>query len=148
MEISADYILGQSRHEQERLRLQGRILRPYTEKYFRSAGIGPGMRVLDLGSGMGDVALLAADMVGPGGYVLGLDRDNSALERARRRTVEEACSSWVSFMQTDLLDFRSSEEWDAILGGYVLLFEPDPAALLREMLKHLKASSFTKQTCW
>ena len=54
---------------------QARLLRPYTDKFFRAAGIVPGMRVLDLGSGMGDVALLAADIVGPAGYVLGIDRD-------------------------------------------------------------------------
>lgn len=72
MNASADYILGFSNHEKERLMLQGRILRPYTEKYFRLAGICPGMRVLDLGSGMGDVALLAGDIVGPSGSVLGL----------------------------------------------------------------------------
>ena len=40
---------------------------PYTEKFFRAAGLAPGMRVLEVGSGMGDVALLSADIVGPGG---------------------------------------------------------------------------------
>jgi 2-polyprenyl-3-methyl-5-hydroxy-6-metoxy-1,4-benzoquinol methylase len=58
--ISSNYVLGQSVHEYERLMLQGRLLRPYTEKFFRAAGVVPGMRVLDIGSGMGDVALLAA----------------------------------------------------------------------------------------
>ena len=77
--------------------LQGRVLRPYTEKFFRSAGISPGMRVLDLGSGVGDVALLVADIVGPGGRVVGLDRDPAALERARQRTVDQGCSSGSRF---------------------------------------------------
>ena len=57
-----NYVLGDSLHEYERLTLQARILRPYTEKFFRAAGLVPGMRVLDIGSGMGDVALLG------GGY--------------------------------------------------------------------------------
>ena len=64
---ASNYVLGQSVHEYERLMLQARILRPYTEKFFRAAGLAPGMRVLDVGSGMGDVALLSADIVGPGG---------------------------------------------------------------------------------
>ena len=51
-----NYVLGKSAHEDERLMFQARLLRPYTERYFRSAGIVPGMRVLDVGSGMGDVA--------------------------------------------------------------------------------------------
>jgi ubiquinone/menaquinone biosynthesis C-methylase UbiE len=79
MSVPANYVLGQSTYEQERLMLQARILRPYTERFFRAAGLEPGMRVLDLGSGVGDVALLAGDIVGPCGRVLGLDRDAMAL---------------------------------------------------------------------
>ena len=69
--------------------LQSRILRPYTEKFFRAAGLSPGMRVLDVGSGMGDVALLVADIVGPSGSVLGIDRDPTALEKARKSTLQQ-----------------------------------------------------------
>jgi ubiquinone/menaquinone biosynthesis C-methylase UbiE len=65
MSTPSNYVLGHSNEEYERLVLQARILRPYTEKFFRAAGVTPGMRVLDLGSGVGDVALLAADIVGP-----------------------------------------------------------------------------------
>src|SRR3982751_5267309 len=96
-----NYVLGDSLHEYERLTLQARILRPYTEKFFRAAGLVPGMRVLDIGSGMGDVALLAADMVGPGGSVVGIDRDVKVLDHARRRSVEHGCSSWVSFEEAN-----------------------------------------------
>ena len=59
---ASNYVLGQSVHEYERLMLQAQILRPYTEKFFRA----PGLRLLTC-SGMGDVALLSADIVGPGG---------------------------------------------------------------------------------
>src|SRR5438309_10355439 len=125
MNVPADYILGQSTHEQERLMLQARILRPYTEKYFRWAGVNPGMRVLDLGSGMGDVSLLVGEIVGPGGFVLGLDRDGLSLEQARRRTLEQGCSSWISFEETALIDFSTSDRWDAVVGRYILPFQPD-----------------------
>jgi ubiquinone/menaquinone biosynthesis C-methylase UbiE len=138
MSVPADYILGQSIHEQERLMLQARILRPYTEKYFRWAGISPGMRVLDLGSGMGDVSLLVGHIVGPGGFVLGLDRNRLALKQALRRTVEQGCSSSVWFEETALVDFSSSDRWDAVVGRYILLFQPDPAAILRKMISYLK----------
>jgi ubiquinone/menaquinone biosynthesis C-methylase UbiE len=120
MSAPSNYVLGQSTHEYERLMLQARILRPYTEKFFRTAGISPGMRVLDLGSGVGDVALLAADIVGPGGHVVGLDRDASGLERARQRTVEQGCSSWVSFQATNLDDFSTTEQFDAVVGRYII----------------------------
>ena len=138
MSASANYVLGQSTHEYERLMLQGRLLRPYTEKYFRTAGVAPGMRVLDLGSGMGDVALLAGDIVGPGGHVVGLDRDAAALERATERTVEQGCSSWVSFQATNLEDFATTDLFDAVVGRYILLYQPDAGATIRQFTKFLK----------
>ena len=78
-----DYILGHSPAEIRRLKLQAGILKPITERLLREAGIAPGMRVLDLGCGAGDVALLAAEMVGPNGAVVGIDRNDDALAAAR-----------------------------------------------------------------
>jgi ubiquinone/menaquinone biosynthesis C-methylase UbiE len=138
MSNPANYVLGQSTHEQERLMMQARILRPYTEGYFRSAGVEQGMHVLDLGSGMGDVALLAGDIVGPAGLVLGLDRDPLSLERARQRTVEQGCSSWVSFQATNLDEFSTTQQFDAIVGRFILLYQPDAAATLRRLMQFLK----------
>lgn len=135
---ASDYVLGYTAHEYERLTLQAKLLRPYTERFFRAAGIAAGMRVLDVGSGMGDVALLDAEIVGPGGQVLGIDRDASALDNARRRTVEHGCSSWVTFQATNLDDFQTTETFDAIAGRYVLLYQPDAAATLRHLMQFLK----------
>ncbi len=117
---------------------QARLLRPYTERFFRAAGIAPGMRVLDLGSGVGDVALLAADIVGPSGRVVGLDRDAKGLERARQRTVEQGCSSWVSFQTANLDDFSTAEHFDAVVGRYILFYQPEAAATIRQLTRFLK----------
>jgi ubiquinone/menaquinone biosynthesis C-methylase UbiE len=138
MSSPANYVLGHSMHEQERLMLQSRVLRPYTERVFRSSGIEPGMRVLDLGSGVGDVALLAADIVGPGGSVLGIDRDAVTLERAKQRAVEQGCSSWVSFQTINIADFATDEKFDALVGRFVLLYQPDPVATLRRIAGFVK----------
>jgi ubiquinone/menaquinone biosynthesis C-methylase UbiE len=138
MSTPSNYVLGHSNEEYERLVLQARILRPYTEKFFRAAGVTPGMRVLDLGSGVGDVALLAADIVGPAGRVVGLDRDAAGLDRARQRTVEQGCSSWVSFQATKLEEFSTTEAFDAVVGRYILLYQPDAAATIRQFTRFLK----------
>ena len=50
-----DYVLGHSQREIQRLISQATMLRPVTERLLRSLKIGPGMRVLDLGCGAGDV---------------------------------------------------------------------------------------------
>ena len=61
------YTMGRSDEETERLIEQSRLIRPITERFLRSAGVARGMRVLDIGSGAGDVALIAAELVGPEG---------------------------------------------------------------------------------
>jgi cyclopropane fatty-acyl-phospholipid synthase-like methyltransferase len=65
------YALGSTDSEHERLIRQAARLAPCTERFFREAGIGTGQRVLDLGSGVGDVAMLVARLVGPSGEVVG-----------------------------------------------------------------------------
>ena len=56
-----------------------------TARLLRDAGIRPGMHVLDVGSGAGDVSLIAAELVGPSGSVIGVDRDGPSVELAGRR---------------------------------------------------------------
>jgi hypothetical protein len=69
-----EYIRGLSERGIRRLMLQAAIPRPITERLLRGAGIRHGMRVLGLGCGAGDLALLAAELVGVSGSVVGLDR--------------------------------------------------------------------------
>jgi len=130
------YILGHSEDELGRLARQAKLVDPMTRRFFEAAGIAPGMRVLDVGSGAGDVAILAADLVGPSGQVVGVDRSARALETARSRA--KALNLPVSFLEGELTDLAFDEPFDAVLGRYVLMFQPDPAATLRALVKHLR----------
>jgi len=67
----------------------------------RAAGVRSGLRVLDLGSGAGDVALLAARLVGSDGEVVGVERDPEAVAGATAR-IEKAGVSNVRFVQGDV----------------------------------------------
>jgi ubiquinone/menaquinone biosynthesis C-methylase UbiE len=133
-----DYVLGYSEHEQQRLLKQAAILRACTERFFRAGGLAPGMRVLDLGCGMGDVSLLAADLVGPHGTVLGVDRDAPALARARERAVRHGCAEYVDFQQKQLQELKGGQSFDAAVGRYVLLYQADPAETLRHVAALVK----------
>lgn len=83
--VASQYAWGNTEDERQRLASQGDALRPATERLFQAAGIGPGMRVLDCGSGGGDVSIIAAELVTPSGQVLGIDRDAGYVEAAKRR---------------------------------------------------------------
>src|SRR4051794_19995231 len=98
---SDEYILGRSDAETRRLIAQHQIYGPLTRRVFEAAGIGAGMRVLDVGSGAGDVALLLADLVGPRGQVVGVDTNAAILDTARLRA---EASGWrnVSFHAGDV----------------------------------------------
>ena len=94
-----DYVLGHSDRELERLRRQAQLVNPITRQYLIEAGIASGMSVLDIGSGAGDVAFLAADLVGQSGKVVGVDRSHDALALARSRAMERSPAN-VSFHES------------------------------------------------
>jgi len=132
------YALGSTDRERQRLMRQGAFLRDITATAFRAAGIGPGMRVLDIGSGVGDVALLAAELAGPTGSVVGLDRDMASVEWANRRAAEAGVAN-VSFCATEFSDFSDVRPFDALVGRFILLYLPDPAATLRHLASMLRS---------
>ena len=117
---------------------QAALLAPYTERFFRDAGLGPRQRVLDIGSGMGDVAMLAAQIVGPQGRVVGIDVDGAALARARQRAEAHGVQN-VTFVETDLAQFSAEKPFDAIVGRLVLQFVPQPIEMLRALAGALRA---------
>ena len=133
---SPSYALGYSVHEFRRLESQGAFLRDLTEYVLRRAGLEPGMRVLDVGSGMGDLSLLAAELVGPSGSVLGIDRSAEAANMAGHRAAA-AGQHQVRFASADLDAFATDETFDAIIGRLILMYLPDPAATLRKLCEHL-----------
>ena len=132
---AVSYVLGATRREHERLIRQSRIFNPFTERLFRSAGISPGRRVLDIGSGVGDVAMLVAELVGPTGEVVGVERDANTLVAARSRVAEAQLRN-VSFVETDVSHVASElngKPFDAVVGRLILFFVPDPGAVLRSL---------------
>ena len=131
------YVLGRSEAETRRLILQHQIYGPLTRRLFEAAGIGAGMHVLDVGSGAGDVALLVADLVGARGRVVGVDVDPAVLDTARAR-VQAAGWGNVTFEVGDLETVLLGTDFDAVVGRWILMYLPDPAATLRSLATKLR----------
>ena len=110
--------------------MQSQLFGDLTEDVLRRAGIARGMRVLDVGCGVGDVSLMAAKMVGPGGFVLGVDQSPDAIAVAERRTVEAGMCHWTHFAAASLDSLEPSIRFDAVIGRLILMYLPDPAATL------------------
>src|ERR1700722_16863765 len=100
-----------------------------TQELLARAGIVPGMRVLVLGAGDGDLAMLVAERVGSGGRVVVLDADERALAAART-CADEQHFAGIEFRQESLLGFTPREPLDAVVGRFFFMYEADPVALL------------------
>jgi SAM-dependent methyltransferase len=131
------YALGYSQSEFSRLEQQGTFFAGLTEDVLRRAGLSPGMRVLDIGCGVGDVSLLAAWMVGPSGAVLGIDRSADAIATAQRRAAAAAQDNVVRFAAAEIDTLTPGEAFDAVIGRLILMYLPDPAATLRRLRRQL-----------
>jgi len=125
--------LGNTDDEHGRLARQAARFGPYTERLFRDAGIGAGMRVLELGSGAGDVAMLVARLVGPSGEVVGVERDARSIVRARSR-IAEANLRNVKFTESDVSQIAGEKLFDAAVGRFILQFIPDPKSVLQTLV--------------
>jgi SAM-dependent methyltransferase len=131
------YALGQSAEETERLEKQAQLWNPSTQRLLEEAGIRAGMKVLDVGSGAGDVALLAAKLVGPRGTVVGVDADPTVLDTARERAWAAGLTN-VTFVPADLHGLDLDDDFDAVVGRLILLHMENPAATLRAVAGHVR----------
>jgi ubiquinone/menaquinone biosynthesis C-methylase UbiE len=134
---SPAYALGHSEEELERLIQQAELFEELTRQLFVEAGIREGMRVLDLGCGVGDVSFLAARFVGPSGHVIGMDRSNECLEVARDRALFKEFEN-VTFIRGDLAQLYLDAPVDAVVGRFVLMYLADPAATLRRAAEYVQ----------
>ena len=128
------YALDHTDAEHERLIWQAARLASCTERLFREAGIGSGQRVLDVGSGVGDVAMLTAQLVGPSGEVMGIERDSRSIARAKARVADAGFHN-VSFTQCDISETASDKPFDAVVGRFILQFVSDPVVVLRSLFR-------------
>lgn len=125
------YVLGHDGAELERLERQARLFAEPTEAGLRQAGLRSGMRVLDLGCGVGDVSLAAAAIVGPDGGVTGVDRSADAVDTAARRFAGLGIG-WARCEVGDI-DGLDPAGYDAVVGRFILMHLPRPSDLLARL---------------
>jgi len=130
-------VLGHSAEELNRLIDQARLFGELTEELFVRAGIGAGMRVLDVGCGAGDVSFLLARMVGPSGTVVGVDRSEDAVAMATARAQAMGLSQ-VTFSQGEIDDISLDQPVDAAVGRFVLMYSAEPSIALRRVVANVR----------
>ena len=109
------------------------------------ADIRAGERVLDIGCGSGEVSLLAADAVGPGGTVTGVDISKPLLALARQRAEGRGN---VRFLEADAALHSFAPDHDLLISRFGVMFFDDPTAAFANLRRALKPGGRLAFVCW
>lgn len=139
--LEGDYILGTHDEEIQRLGLQHRVWRPHVLAAWKKAGIGRGSRVLDLGAGPGCATIDLAEIVGPLGEVVALERSRNFVD-ALNQSVRSRGLTNVTVHQLDLMtDELPGNHYDFAWCRWVAMFVTDPALLVAKLAGPLQRGS-------
>ena len=139
--MDRDYVLGTHNEELARLGLQHRVWRPVVLDCWQRAGITVGKRVLDVGAGPGYATIDLAEIVGPTGEIVALERSGNFI-----RAMEQACHARslanVKIHQLDLMtDELPKGNYDFSWCRWVMSFVNDPALLIRKLCGVMRRGS-------
>lgn len=107
-----------------------------------------GMQVLDLGSGTGYPALLAAQTVGSSGRVTGIDLAEQMLDVARRKAATLGLTN-ATFRTGDVTTLPCEAAFfDAVTSRFCLMFLPDIPHCTAEVTRVLKPGGWFAAAVW
>ncbi|NOK62673.1 MAG: methyltransferase domain-containing protein [Chloroflexi bacterium AL-W] len=110
-----------------------------TERMLDDAGIGPGMRVLDIGCGPGAVSLMLSPRVGNQGHVFAVDRSPEMLELAREKVHETSVSN-ITFIEGEFdVTFPEHGTLDAAVGRRVLMYQSDATRAVTQLTRAIRS---------
>jgi len=127
--VAGDYVLGTHDAEVQRLGLQHRVWRESMLGAWRRAGIRPGWRVLDVGAGPGHATLDLAELVGPSGEVLAVER-SSRFSSVIRDEAERRGLTQVRALEADLMEASPSPGHDLSWCRWVASFAASVPSLV------------------
>ena len=134
---SVEEVIARSREEVDQPSLLAQAFEPLTRALFVEAGLGPGMSVLDVCSSVGDVALLAREIVGSDGHVTGFDSSAATVAYANERAAFRGLAN-TKFVEACFEELPFGRDFDAIVGRLVLMYRRDPVADLRSLVRCLR----------
>jgi SAM-dependent methyltransferase len=135
--VADTYVLATGGAAAYRLHILHSLYGPGTRRVLLAAGLRAGMRVAELGCGVGMVTALLAELVGPEGHVVGVD--SSAAQLARAREQLRHCGGNISLVEASATDTGLPRgSFDLVCCRFLLLHLARPEGALREMRALLK----------
>lgn len=109
------------------------------------AAIRPGERVLDIGCGSGEISMMAADAVGAGGEVTGVDVSRQLLGLARQRAEGRGN---VHFIEADAATHPFAPDHDLLISRFGVMFFDDPPAAFANLRRAAAPGGRLAFICW
>lgn len=120
--MSNHYLLGTGKNDYERLEIMSRHYNPPAIQFLQDSRLKPGMTVLEIGCGAGQMACDLASVVGPRGKVIATDNSPAQIETSKA-TAEKRGIKNIEFHICDVMNLTSLNiKVDAIYGRWVLFF--------------------------
>ena len=133
----AEDTMGRSESEMERLMKQFTLYDDITRRLFLRSGIAKGMKVLDVGTSAGDIALILSEFVGAEGTVIGVDLNADILETAKARAKQAGVTN-IEFIAGDIRTLELPNDFDAVAGRLVLMYMAAPTDVLKHLATHVR----------
>ncbi len=134
--MSSPYLHGTDPEEQQRLSRLNDLL---NQESLRMLELRGDERILDVGSGLGQLSRAMARAAGPDAVVVGVERSTEQLVEARRQARQAGEDSLVEFRHGDAVALPlSDDEWgsfDVVHARFILEHVRDPAAVVRAMVR-------------
>jgi len=138
MESERDYLLGTHDEELERLGLQHRVWRPHVLDCWSRAGINVGKEIIDVGAGPGYATTDLAEIVGPTGRVVAVERSHKFVETLRQRIHRHGLTNVQAHELDLMIDELPGGDYDFSWCRWVAAFVSDPSLLVRKLADVLK----------
>jgi SAM-dependent methyltransferase len=136
-DVKGEYVLATGSAAAHRLQILHSLYGQGARRVLLQAGLKPGMRVADLGCGVGMVTTLLAELVGPTGEVVGVDFSGAQIAQARE-LLPPGLSN-VRFVEASATDTGLPQEsFDLVYCRFLLIHLTEPEQALREMYSLLK----------
>jgi ubiquinone/menaquinone biosynthesis C-methylase UbiE len=132
------YMLATGEKAVSRLDVLERIFGPATRQLLSAAGLCSGMRVAEIGCGIGLTARWVSTQVSPGGSVAGVDSSSEQLHIGEKSAAEAGITN-LSFRQGNAYETGlPRDSFDLVYSRFLLCHLADPAKALAEMSSLLK----------
>lgn len=129
------YIIGVGKNDEDRLLLLNELFGRTSKDLLLKAGLKPGMHVLEVGCGTGNMTKWIAKQVGDNGHVTAVDISSEQLQIA-----EENCSESnnITFIASSLFDLKKTKQFDLIYSRFLIMHLQNPFKGLQHLTQLLK----------